>query len=170
MICCSCDTSISCDTPSRVGTIPDSPISSGRSLRAAARLHDACVPTSRSDGSSRRSSSARRPFVRSRRSTESGPALGKSARVEIVDDLYGGEAEQLLGVVRRVPAAAPSVMLIGHNPGIEMLATLLAAKGEALPRLREKFPTGALAALATERSWRELGPGSAEAGRVRRPP
>ena len=79
----------------------------------------------------------------------------------IVDDLYGGEAEQLLGVVRRVPAAAPSVMLIGHNPGIEMLAMLLAAKDEALPRLREKFPTGALAAVATERSWRELGPGSA---------
>lgn len=90
------------------------------------------------------------------------PALGKSARVEIVDDIYGGGADQLLGVLRRVPAPSSSVMLIGHNPGIEMLATLLAAKGEALPLLREKFPTGALATLATQRAWSELGPESAE--------
>ena len=43
------------------------------------------------------------------------------------------------------------------------LAILLAARGEALDRLRAKFPTAALATLAIpEAAWSELGAGDAE--------
>jgi phosphohistidine phosphatase len=39
-------------------------------------------------------------------------------------------------------------MLIGHNPGLEQLALLLARHGPKLGELEAKFPTGALATLA----------------------
>jgi phosphohistidine phosphatase len=47
-------------------------------------------------------------------------------------------------------------MLIGHNPGIQELAIMLVAGDEA--RLRDKYPTGALAALAFRGAWADLGP------------
>jgi phosphohistidine phosphatase len=90
------------------------------------------------------------------------PALGKSAKVEIDNDLYGAGPDELLRIVRRVPSAVASVLVIAHNPGLEMLATCLAASGDALPRLREKFPTGALATLRVAGAWSELRAGSAE--------
>ena len=51
-------------------------------------------------------------------------------------------------------------MLVGHNPGLEVLAMLLVGGGdEALRRrLAAKFPTGALAALAVATRWRDLAP------------
>jgi phosphohistidine phosphatase SixA len=45
----------------------------------------------------------------------------------------------------------------------EELANVLASRGAELPRLEEKFPTGALATLVVEgESWATLGPGDAE--------
>jgi phosphohistidine phosphatase len=77
--------------------------------------------------------------------------------------LYGASAETLLARVRQVPDDVGSVMLIGHNPGLEDLATLLASGGPELPRLREKYPTCALATLDVgEEAWSLLQPGEAE--------
>ena len=53
-------------------------------------------------------------------------------------------------------------MLIGHNPGLEHLIADLAGPGPELDRLREKFPTAALATLQFEGSWRELRADGAE--------
>jgi phosphohistidine phosphatase len=54
-------------------------------------------------------------------------------------------------------------MMIGHNPGLHELARVLASRGADLPRLEQKFPTGALATLVVEsESWGALGPGDAE--------
>ena len=56
-------------------------------------------------------------------------------------------------------------MLIGHNPGLERLALMLAADGDAKARgqLANKFPTGALAVLTAEiDQWRALEPGGAK--------
>jgi phosphohistidine phosphatase len=38
-------------------------------------------------------------------------------------------------------------MMIGHNPGLQELALALASEGEGLTRMREKYPTAALAAI-----------------------
>ena len=84
------------------------------------------------------------------------------ARVE--QELYGAGEEDLLLRLRKLPAA-PSVLLIGHNPGLQGLAVALAGSGEreALARLRAKMPTGALATLQAPVSrWRYLRPGGAE--------
>jgi phosphohistidine phosphatase len=88
---------------------------------------------------------------------------GVPAQVE--QELYGAGAEDLLFRLRELPATVPSVLLIGHNPGLQALAVALAGSGEreALVRLRAKMPTGALAALqAPVSQWRDLGPGGAE--------
>jgi phosphohistidine phosphatase len=65
-----------------------------------------------------------------------------------------------------------TVLLVGHDPGLHELALVLAGSGRraALDRLREKFPTGALAVLEAElRSWRELAPGAARLVEFTRP-
>jgi phosphohistidine phosphatase len=90
------------------------------------------------------------------------PALGKNADVQIEPELYAAPAADLLEVLHEVPDEVESVMLIGHNPGIQDLALSLASAGPEIPRLRSKFPTSALATLELNGTWRELAPGSAE--------
>jgi phosphohistidine phosphatase len=63
--------------------------------------------------------------------------------VEIEPGLYGASANVLLARLREVPPAVESVMLVGHNPGIEDVVHRLAPGA-----LRGKFPTAALATLA----------------------
>ena len=54
-------------------------------------------------------------------------------------------------------------MVVGHNPGLEDLATALAGggTGDASDRMAVKFPTAALAVLAATTVWRDLAPGGA---------
>lgn len=70
--------------------------------------------------------------------------------------LYGASADALLRRLHALGDDAHSVMLIGHSSGIEDLALLLAGSGDGLARVREKFPTGALATLRFEGRWRRL--------------
>ena len=86
--------------------------------------------------------------------------------VEILveDELYGAPTGELLRRLRRVPAPTPSVMLIGHNPGIHELALGLTSPGasgahsvDTLKQLKVKFPTGAMATLAVPGPWKDLG-------------
>jgi phosphohistidine phosphatase len=89
-------------------------------------------------------------------------ALGAGSTVRLEDELYGASAEQLLERIRLVPAATTSVMVIGHNPGIQALALLLADDGADLDRLEEKFPTAALATLTLQgTAWSQVAPGAA---------
>jgi phosphohistidine phosphatase len=89
-------------------------------------------------------------------------ALRDKADVQIESELYAASAAELLEVLHEVPDEVKSVMLIGHNPGIQDLAMSLASAGSEIPRLRSKFPTAALATLELNGTWRELAPGSAE--------
>jgi phosphohistidine phosphatase len=75
------------------------------------------------------------------------PALGRGA-VRVEPELYGARPAALLARLQEVPASVRSVMVIGHNPGLEQLALLLARRGSKVQALEAKFPTGALATLA----------------------
>lgn len=90
-------------------------------------------------------------------------ALRKDVETVIDDDLYAASAGRLLSRLRQVPDAVSSVMLIGHNPGLEDLADLLVGAGDEAPRARmaAKFPTAALATLRIGGSWGDLAPGAA---------
>ena len=87
------------------------------------------------------------------------------SQIVIEDALYAASADRLLGSVHEIEDAVSSALLIAHEPGIREVALLLARKGDedALDRVREKFPTCALAGLAIPSGhWRELAPGGAE--------
>lgn len=88
------------------------------------------------------------------------PAVPTS-EVIVEDELYAASSEELLARIRLVPEAVASVMLLGHNPGLEQLALALASAGDELERLSAKFPTAALATLAVAKSWGRLAPGDA---------
>ena len=88
--------------------------------------------------------------------------LDEEIEVQIEEGLYTASASDLLDRLHAVDARVDSVMLIGHDPAIKELALSLAGEGVQLERLREKFPTAALATLAFHGSWRELAPGAAE--------
>ena len=85
--------------------------------------------------------------------------------------LYEAAATDLLDVIREVPPATGTLLLIGHNPAIEDLARLLAAPPHGprtggshhgdLDRMRSKFPTAAIAVLQFGGTWRGLAPGGA---------
>jgi phosphohistidine phosphatase len=104
------------------------------------------------------------PSLRTRQTLEAvGSSLGKRCAVEVVPQLYAASEQELLERLQDLPESVSSVMLIGHNPGLHNLALVLASRGADLPRLEEKFPTGALATLVVHsESWAALGPGEAE--------
>ena len=89
------------------------------------------------------------------------PGLGPELTVRIEPSVYSFEADQLLERLREVPGDVASVMLVGHNPAMQELASLLARGGDRLDELRRGFPTAALAELNLGGgSWRELAPGT----------
>jgi phosphohistidine phosphatase len=90
------------------------------------------------------------------------PAIGDDAKVQVIDDLYGADALDILNLLRSVESEVASVMVLGHNPGLQNLAIELAGAGNeaALAQLKTKFPTAALATLDLgSTGWDGLGPG-----------
>jgi phosphohistidine phosphatase len=74
-------------------------------------------------------------------------AFGDPVEVRLEEELYGADEAELLDRLRALPARVESVMVIGHNPGLEQLALALASEGARLTKMREKYPTGALATI-----------------------
>jgi phosphohistidine phosphatase len=88
------------------------------------------------------------------------------ARSDYRGALYLAEAGKIMAAVQAVPSAVAGVMVVGHNPGLEDLANLLARepvrRKERVRRdvLEEKFPTAALAVLDFDiDKWRDIRPG-----------
>jgi phosphohistidine phosphatase len=92
------------------------------------------------------------------------PRLPASCELRWVPALYLAEAAQIAGELRGL-AATPSVLVVGHNPGLHQFARWLAGE-PATPEARsleEAFPTAALARFQLRaRSWSELAPERAE--------
>jgi phosphohistidine phosphatase len=97
--------------------------------------------------------------------------------VEVREGLYHALPSSIFELLNNVPDSARSVLLIGHNPGLQEFAVLLAGqRGDALAqRLADAYPTGALAQLEID-SWAKVGPGSGSVTRfvtpreLRQPP
>ena len=85
------------------------------------------------------------------------PALG-DPQVLFEDSVYDASADTLLGRLRSVPESVASVLLLGHNPGVQDLTLRLAAAGPRRDDVAAKFPTCALATLAVPNAeWHDLG-------------
>jgi phosphohistidine phosphatase len=100
------------------------------------------------------------------------PALA----LDICDhDIYGASPAGLIGIIRGAPSAAGTVVVVGHDPAVRVLALVLAgtvtdavggsAGGalapDVLDRMRARFPAAAIAVLEVSGPWSQLGPGRA---------
>ncbi|NGN43308.1 histidine phosphatase family protein [Mesorhizobium sp. CGMCC 1.15528] len=86
--------------------------------------------------------------------------------------LYEASAGQLLAEVRHAPEEITSLLLLGHNPGMQDFATLIASEDSdetALQLLRKKFSTAGLARLEFDGRWDELRAGAARLSHFLRP-
>lgn len=101
------------------------------------------------------------------------PRLGGTPRVSLSRGLYLAGPPALLKAIREVGPEVETLLMIGHNPGLENLAALLAgpdSEPRLLTKMGKKFPTGALAVLAFEiDTWREAAPGAGRLIRFVRP-
>jgi phosphohistidine phosphatase len=76
--------------------------------------------------------------------------------------IYGGIHQELWDQLWNVPKGTKSVLLIGHNPALQILALELAETGKPLAFAEEKFPTGAMASFRFRGAWKALEPQRAE--------
>jgi phosphohistidine phosphatase len=95
-----------------------------------------------------------------------------SPPVSLERALYLAAEDDLFERLRALSDDVGTVLLIGHNEGIGLLAARLAGHGTAaaLVALQEKFPTGALALMSAPiEHWSSLAEGTAELGLFVRP-
>ncbi|MGW2364406.1 SixA phosphatase family protein [Streptomyces sp. NPDC001667] len=101
---------------------------------------------------------------RARRTWELAAAqLGTPPPVRHEPRLYGAGVADLLEAVREVLADIGTLLIVGHNPGLQELVLALAgeAVGDARQRAGTKFPTSAIAVLTWRGVWADLRPGTA---------
>jgi len=76
--------------------------------------------------------------------------LKKLPPVEYLDELYHATPKQFVTVLHRLPPKLKTVLIVGHNPGLEDLLAGLRSE-------REAFPTAALAHLECPiKEWTEF--------------
>lgn len=87
--------------------------------------------------------------------------------------IYLASAADLLDVVHEEPDSTLSLLLVGHNPGLEQLVLLLVsdrADDDARGRVEEKYPTASLAEIALDVAhWADVSPGRGRLTRFVRP-
>lgn len=90
--------------------------------------------------------------VRARQTWErAGAELGRAPETRVDERVYAASARTLLAVVRALPDAARTVLVIGHNPGLEdLVENLCGVPGE--------LKTSAIAVLSGRGDWAGVTP------------
>lgn len=92
------------------------------------------------------------------------PYMVSTTEIRFSDTFYHAPPDILLDAIRDVPTTFSSVILVGHNPGLEQLTKLLAGSDSdyaALSALRTKFSTAAVARFVVSGDWADLEAGGA---------
>jgi phosphohistidine phosphatase len=89
--------------------------------------------------------------------------LAAPPRARVDDRLYAATLEELLTVVRQLPDDLGTVVIVGHNPGMEDLVSCLT--GEEVP-----MTTSSIAVVDLAGSWAQAGHGPATLRAAGRPP
>ncbi|MEO0381910.1 MAG: histidine phosphatase family protein [Pseudomonadota bacterium] len=87
--------------------------------------------------------------------------LPTPTEISLLPALYESNEAAYLRMLRALPSAIDRALVIGHNPVMEDLTSLLIGSAEprALERISEKFPTGTLVVLECAISrWSDLAP------------
>ena len=82
---------------------------------------------------------------------------------------YDASLADLLGILSRCPQDASTVLLVGHNPGLEELVDFLAGDDVDEPEDGKLLPTASLARLELPDDWRALEAGCAQLISLTRP-
>jgi phosphohistidine phosphatase len=88
-------------------------------------------------------------------------AFARTPPVDFEEDLYEASPQAILQAIQDTEPDVATLLVIGHNPGLEELAAMLIASGDvdARRRLQESFPTAALAAIQfAAEDWRGAHP------------
>lgn len=95
--------------------------------------------------------------------------LKLNAEIRFEPRMYAASEQTLLEIVRSLPEAAHSPLLVGHNPGLQQLIVELTHgdRHSLRGRVGEKFPTGAFAQLEfPAHRWGEVAAGSGDIGEL----
>jgi phosphohistidine phosphatase len=76
--------------------------------------------------------------------------------VQFENGLYAASADAILDRLRRVTEPVQTVLVIGHNPGLQDLTLRLDRSGAAWDDVGVKFPTCALAGFELPGTWSRL--------------
>lgn len=105
--------------------------------------------------------------VRTRQTWELVSAQWKNPCASIfTETIYEADPADILEEINNTPEETGSLLVIGHNPGLELLAGMLAGPNSSIPtleKLERKFPTAAIVRLEIGSNWQDL---SAETSRL----
>lgn len=89
--------------------------------------------------------------------------LPGSPEVRLDERVYDATVRDLLAVLTGVAKGTATVLLVGHNPGVQELVLALTGPGDDEGRMlaETKYPTSGLAVLSVGCKWADLGPGKA---------
>ena len=90
-------------------------------------------------------------------------AMGQTPPVSFEERLYDASPEAILQTIKATGPDTGTLMVIGHNPGLQELTATLVASGdiEARERLGREFPTSALVVIGfTVEHWNGVHPRS----------
>ncbi|MEU2546761.1 histidine phosphatase family protein [Streptomyces roseolus] len=90
--------------------------------------------------------------------------LAERPRTVYEERIYEASPGELIALLNEVPEDVRDLLVIGHNPGMQGLAEVLAgdSEGDALARMnRTGYPTSAFAVLTFTGTWKSVEPGSA---------
>lgn len=96
--------------------------------------------------------------------------LPQHVQAEFAEELYEAAPATILARVRQVKAT--TLLVIGHNPGLQHFALRLAGAGSdegVFKKIEAKFPTAALARFTLDGDWADLAFGSARLTHCLRP-
>lgn len=83
--------------------------------------------------------------------------------------IYEASAMRLLAVLRETGEETRTLLMVGHNPGMQELSLVLSGSAaddaDARARLKRKYPTSGIAVLEFSGPWGELSPGFATLAR-----
>lgn len=77
-------------------------------------------------------------------------------RMQFLDELYLANLGTLLKILRDIPAERNSVMLVGHNPGLDELTSYLSKAPIPLTESGKLMTTACLAHFKLPDDWQEL--------------
>lgn len=86
------------------------------------------------------------------------PHLGSYGTVVSESRIYEAAGSALAALVSALPAEDLTVVMVGHNPGLEDLAASLVRGGDAdaQQRMLTKYPTNGIAVLRSPGEWTDL--------------